>query len=456
VLARVRNSELGGLARDSLYVAVWQGAISVADLLQLALITHVLGLDEFGRLALVSSFVVLVGQFFDLRIGAAVTTFGVRRLAAADQPGFAGVTQFGYVLDAATGVIGFAVVAALAPFVGPNLIGDDGTLLILLFGLTLLVSTTNESSVSILRLFDRFRLVASYTVVLEATRVALLGLALFLSRSLVAVVLALLAHSAAVALVNVVAANRVFRRATRLSLAHRALDGFAEKRAMLRMAAHTNVVSYARLAQVQLPPLLLGALSGPTQVGLYKVGTAAAAAVARLVDPAYAALLPRISRLWATGRRDEVRILLRRSTGFAILLTGSALLALVILRDPVLKLLGGDEAVAASTVLVLVALGQAVNGALFWNIGLLYAAGFSNRVAAIGALSVAVQIGLLVPLVARFGADGAAFALLVSVLVTNMAATLFSIRLLLGPPARLRSPDGESPILTAERPADVL
>ena len=145
------------------------------DLVQLALITHVLGLDELGRLALVLSFVVLVGQFFDLRIGTAVTTFGARRLATGDLRGLAGATQFGYLLDATTGILGFAVVAALAPIVGPSLIGDQGTLLILLYGLTLLASTTNESSVSILRLFDRFRLVAFYSIGLESARVVVGG-----------------------------------------------------------------------------------------------------------------------------------------------------------------------------------------------------------------------------------------------------------------------------------------
>jgi O-antigen/teichoic acid export membrane protein len=456
VLGRLKKSELGGLVGDSLYVAVWQGAISVADLVQLALITHALGLDEFGRLALVLSFVVLVGQFFDLRIGAAVTTFGARRLAARDQAGFAGVIQFGFLLDAATGVVGFAVVAALAPFVGPSLIGDDGALLILLFGLTLLASTTNESSISILRLFDRFRLVALYTVGLEATRVALVGIALYLSKSLVAVVLALLVHNVAVAMVNIIAATSVFRRTTQSSLARRALDSFHERRAMLRMAIHTNVVSYARLTQVQLPTLLLGALTGPTQVGLYKVGTAAAAAVVRLVDPAYAALLPRLSRLWAAGRRDDVRALILHSTVVAAALTGVALLALTSLRAPVLQLLGGGGATAAGTVLVLVAIGQAVNGALFWNVGLLYAAGLSNRVAAIAIMSVAIQVGLLVPLAARFGANGAAASLLVSLLATNVAATIVALRVLMEPLRPHRRLEEEPPTFNLDRSADVL
>jgi O-antigen/teichoic acid export membrane protein len=122
----------------------------------------------------------------------------------------------------------------------------------------------------------------------------------------------------------------------------------------------------------------------------------------------------------------------------------------------VLQLLGGGGATAAGTVLVLVAIGQAVNGALFWNVGLLYAAGLSNRVAAIAIMSVAIQVGLLVPLAARFGANGAAASLLVSLLATNVAATIVALRVLMEPLRPHRRLEEEPPTFNLDRSADVL
>src|SRR5205823_1322346 len=107
-----RRTELGGLAHDSFHIGIWQGAVSVADLVQLALITHILGLTAFGRLALAMSFVVLVGQFFDVRVGTATTRFGAGRLVAGDVEGFAGLFQLSYLIDAFAGVVGFAIVAS--------------------------------------------------------------------------------------------------------------------------------------------------------------------------------------------------------------------------------------------------------------------------------------------------------------------------------------------------------
>jgi O-antigen/teichoic acid export membrane protein len=427
---RLRDTELRGLAGDSLYVGIWQGAVSVADLVQIALITHVLGLSELGSLALAMSFVLLIGQFFDVRVGAAATTFGAGRIAARDVPGLSCVIQFSYLIDASTGLLGFAVVAALAPFVGPHLIADNGTSLILLYGLTLLISTVDESSVSVLRLLDHFRLLAGYTLGLEVLRVAMVAVALGVSPSLTSVLVALVLYDVAGAAANLIAATRAFRLKTQTPLQRLALAQFKEKRRMLRMVLHTNVVSYARIAQTQLPTLLVGALGTATAVGIYKVGTAAAAIVARVSDPAYAAVLPRLARLWAAGRSRAVRMLVAQSTLIASGAVSLALILVLLLRYPILELLGGDKGRAAVAVLVLVSIGQAVNGALFWNVGLLYATGRSGIVAVVALIGLVVQISLVALLVPSHGADGAAIALLSSLIATNAVATALCLRVL--------------------------
>jgi O-antigen/teichoic acid export membrane protein len=422
-----RGSELAGLAGDSFYVGLWQGAISVADLIQLALIAHMLGVTQLGKLSLVMSFVVLVGQFFDVRVGTASTTFGARRFHEADFRGAAGVFQLSYLMDAATGVLGFAVVAALAPVVGPHLVHNDGTNLILLFAVTLLVSTVDETSLTILRVLDRFRLIAAYTVVLQALRIAFVVAALMISRSLTAVLVALIFCDVAAAIANAAFAAIAFRRSSGLSIRARALGAFLEKRRMLRMMFHTNLVSYARLAQVQLPTLLVGSLSGVTQAGVYRIGTAAGNMIGRLADPAYAAVLPRLARLWAAAKKAEIRRLVGRATLIALLVMVVALTLLVIYRELVLRLLGGHAALASGTVLVLAGIAQAVDGVLFWNVGLLFAAGRSRRVSRIVLGGTALQIALLVPLTIAYEASGAAIAFCVTTILTNLVLAAFAI-----------------------------
>ncbi len=430
--SRVRarmGGELGGLAGDSFYVAIWQAATSIADFAQIALIAHLLGLDEYGRLAIVASFVLLVGGFFDVRVGVAATTLGARALRR-DPERAAGIFQLSYLIDALTGILGFAAVAGLALAVGPGLVGSNGTLLIVLFAVTVLASTLEDSSLSILRLVDRYRLVAGYTVALEAARVGLIACALLISEGLVPVILALLAQKLLVTVVQVTTAASSFRQATGRGLFRGSALGAVRdtRRRMLTTVLHTNAVSYARLAQTQLPTLLLGAIAGPVQAGLYKIGMAAAASVGRLADPAYAALLPRVSRLFAAGRPDNVRRLVEQASRVSVPAMVVASAIVILLRDPILGLLGGNAAKDAGAVLAAGAAAYAINGALFWNIGVVFAAGRARAVAVIAIAGALTQGLLLVPLVLALEATGAALAFLATMALTNLAATIVAIR----------------------------
>lgn len=427
-----KSKELRGLARDAVAGGVWQGSVSVADLVQIALITHFLGLAQFGKFALAVALVTLVVKIFDVRVAPVVVAFGARK-AREDMRSAAGVFQFGYVVDGATGIAAFAVVAMLAPFAGPALVGSGGTLLVLLYALSLLASTLDDSSLSVLRLLDRFGLMAASGVVLELLRVGLVAGAIVLFGDLASVVGALIVYQVIGAFVRLAAAGHAFRRAGNgLRLFRPALATVRdERRAMLRMLVHTNVVSYARLVQTQLPTLLVGAVAGAASTGLYKIGMAAAALLGRLADPLYLAVLPRVARLWSAGRRDEIRRLLTSATTLAAAGMVIAGALLVLFRQPVVHALGGGEdAAGATSILVLAAVAFAINGTLFWNVPLLYAMGKPGTMTRVALLGLAVQLGLLAVLVPPFEATGAAVAFLVSTVLTNLAATLAALRTL--------------------------
>jgi O-antigen/teichoic acid export membrane protein len=198
------------------------------------------------------------------------------------------------------------------------------------------------------------------------------------------------------------------------------------------------------VAQTQLPTVVVGAVAGATQAGVYKVGMAAAVLVGRLADPAYVALLPRLSRLWSGGRRDEIRRLVEGLSTVAVPAVAMVAVALILLRAPVLSALGGAEAAAdAGPVLIFGTLAHAVNAALLWNIPALYAAGRAHVVSRLAIAAAAVQVLALLPLVDAYGAAGAALSLLLSMLVLNLAATLQALSVLReAPVVPVSSPTG--------------
>jgi O-antigen/teichoic acid export membrane protein len=176
---------------------------------------------------------------------------------------------------------------------------------------------------------------------------------------------------------------------------------------------------------------VLGAVSGPAEAAVYKVGMAAATVVGKLADPAYIALLPRLSRLVSAGKGREVRSLIRRLSAVSSPATAIAAVLLVAFRDPILRQLGGGEAgEAAGTVLILGAVAQVINAGLLWNIPLLYASRRSRIVSRLALVAAVVQTAALIPLVHTSGADGAALAFLIGMVALNVPATLLALKAL--------------------------
>jgi len=106
------------------------------------------------------------------------------------------------------------------------------------------------------------------------------------------------------------------------------------------------------------------------------------------------------------------------------------LAAVVLFREPILRILGGSRGTEAATVLIVVSAAQAINGAVFWNTGLLLAAGRAGIVTLVALFGIALQVSLLVPLVVLYDANGAAGALLATYAATNVVTTVLAIQAL--------------------------
>jgi len=400
---------------------------------QVVLLTHLLSLDAYGEFALTVSFVALVGGFFDVQIGVMPLAFAAehvdRRPVVA-----AGVFQFGYVTESLLGVTAFVVVAALSPFAGPRLVADQGTLLFVLYGLTLVAAVGKTTSTALLQLYGQFGTILRLVIVREIIRVAVLVVVLIGIGTLVSAVLALVILEAFVAAVAALAATRTFSARCGRSLWAPALAETRHlRRPMVGMLFHTNLVTYAKLIPSQIPTLLLGAMRSPVEVGGFKVATAIAAAAVKLVDPAWAAVLPRLSRLWAAGSRSEIRQLVVNGTVGAALILGASAFIVFVLREPLLRIVGGEGATVASTVLLLSLLGGVVNGSLFWNTPLIYAAKRARLAMWAYVVSSLVLVPLLILGIDAWGAEGAAAALLLFTVALNAMLTVMALRLVRQP-----------------------
>lgn len=432
LVARLRQTQLGGLAYDTGFVAIWQGSIAAAGLLQIVLLTHAFGIAGYGRLAVVVAFGDLVGGLFNLRVSYAATTYGSRWLVR-DPTVAAGVFQYSLVVDLASTLAAVPVLAVLAFTIGPHVAGPDSAPLIIIYSLSLIGPAMSRMSYVVLRLLDRFALISTYQWAIEFGRVALIFVVIQLYHSLLAVVIVIAFSTALAGIVNLVVMARVYRAAHGIWLGRSYLPGLdGESRTGMRKTMfHTLVIQYSRVVQTQLPTVLLGALAGNTQVGIYKLGTASTAIIGKIIQPASQALLPRISKLWAAGRIHDLRKLVFRASTISTVVMGVAFTAIVVFRDPVLHLLGGGPAgEAAATCLILGTGSQALYGLVFWHSTVLFAADRSGAMSAVSATAAVVHIIAMLVFVPLWQANGAALALVISQVLVTVSWSTLAVRTL--------------------------
>jgi O-antigen/teichoic acid export membrane protein len=427
-LIRRLDRETRGLAKDSLLLGIGKAATTVGMATQVALISHILGLRAYGVFSLTVAFVALVDRFFDVDVGRAAIAFGTRCIAR-DKYAAAGVFQFTFLIDLGLGLFGFAVAAACAPIAGPRFVGDQGTELFLLLALTLLGSTVDITSSSTLQVLDRYRELSLLVIFRETTRVLAICIALFMFDGLIPVVVALVIHDFITGAMGVRIASRAFARAAPGVSLLRPWLGYARefRRPMLSMIFQTNLVGYAKLAQSQLPALLLGLLRDPLTVGVFKIGMAAATVVGQISDPAWNAVMPRLARLWHAGRLDAIRKLILQGSLVAVAVMVPAVILAISLRTQILVVFGGAAAGAAGTIFALGAIAKAINGITFWNDSLLYAANRAKLATAVFLPSTILLLVLVWVLSSSWGATGAGVAVLVSTVVSNLGLSVAAL-----------------------------
>lgn len=171
--------------------------------------------------------------------------------------------------------------------------------------------------------------------------------------------------------------------------------------------------------------IMLAAFRSDAEVGHYDMTVKLATLTTYVLASVNSMAGPRFSELYHAGRLDELFYVARKSARLIFWTTAPILLGLVLLGKPILRHLFGPDFVAAYPALVLLVLGQFVNSTsgstgMFMNMTGRQVP-FRNIMLAAAALNVSLSFAA----VPRYGAAGAAFAAMVSVMFWNLATLAY-------------------------------
>lgn len=418
-----------GLGRNSAWSVAATALVTAGLFAETVILARSLSPAALGVFFLIVAYPEAVQGLLDFRVRDAMTRyFGA--YVARDQPSHAmAVLKLLWVCDLGTAAVSFAVVAATAIPAASILVGDDRwATVIIVYGAGMFAGSLDSASGTVMRVLNRFALSFAAGAIGTTLRLGLVGgVALagggieeLVWARVSADVLTTLAQGAMTLLALRPVARGHWR--ARISL----LRG--NYREIARFMLATNATGLFRTASTKLDVLLIGVLSAPVTVAIYRIAIQFGRAPMLFADSLLTAVYPRFTSSVTLGRRDDIRRLARTLTIVLTAIVVPVSVGAALVGGTVMVAVAGDAFRGAGTPFAICLLGLAGYTVFFWVTPLLMASGHASDVLRSVAVATLVQLSALVALVPSLGATGAALAFAAAGL-TGLVVQVYFVRL---------------------------
>jgi O-antigen/teichoic acid export membrane protein len=398
------------------WLAGSRGFTGVVSIFYLAVSARALGPEGFGTFTLVLTYAQLLSNLVQFQSWKGVIRYGARHLTEERSARLGRLFGFTATLDWAGALVGAAIAVAAVPIVarllhwGPH---EQGSAAV--FAGVLLL-TTGATPSGILRLFDRFDLLAYTGAVGPLIR--FIGACLvWASGGGIRSFLVVWGLAAVVqTLAQWFAALRL--RKFRLALGRRAFArALHENHRIWRFMIQTNLSGSLSTFWIQTGTLAVGAVVGPAEAGAFRLARRLAKGIGKPVDLITRALYPELSRLVAEDNHRELRHVLLRVTAVAAIIAIAMVLVVSFAGSAILRILVGRQFGFARELLILMAISVGIDLTGFALEPYHNARGKAGRILRIRVIGALVYGIALVVLLSWIGAAGAAFASIAASLI---------------------------------------
>jgi O-antigen/teichoic acid export membrane protein len=321
---------------------------AVLGLAAIAIAARALGAKELGVFVLIQAFAQFLGEVVKFQSWQTILQYGAQPLAEGRRTDFQQVLRFSLVLDIGGTVLG-VVVGVIGALAFAELLGwgpaEAPAVALYMLSVAFMVSAT---PLGLLRLFDRFNVLAYQAALISLIRFGGAGVAFLLGGGLEGFLLAWA--------VGTVGSWLYLAGAAWLELKRRDLiAGFTWRGPLAKglpgawgFAWNTNLAATLDVAFTHVATLVIGALVGPTQAAFWRVGRYVADALAKPAKLLIPALYPELARLRADNHHIAMWRL-ARNVGLLGGGVGMAMLAIAAFGGPPLLTFFMGEAFAPAS-----------------------------------------------------------------------------------------------------------
>jgi O-antigen/teichoic acid export membrane protein len=192
----------------------------------------------------------------------------------------------------------------------------------------------------------------------------------------------------------------------------------------LKIAFPMFLISAMHVVLKQTDVLMIGAMLGPRETGIYSVAVRLSDLAVFGLTAANAICAPMISEYFHAGKQAELQRIVRLAARMSFIFTALATAAMVLFGDWILGIFGSGFLQAKTALMILFA-AQMVN-ALTGPVGfLMVMTGHQVRAAYINGAAVTANVVLNLILIPRYGIEGAAFSTAFSIVLWNVWMLVF-------------------------------
>jgi O-antigen/teichoic acid export membrane protein len=384
---------------------------------------RVLGLEDFGVFA---TALVVVGFFqalLDLTVEESLTKYGFRYVASGDWGRLRRLFRQALLLKVAGGFLATMLIVGLAPFADALFDAGDIEQALLAAALLPLVQASENVGATALLLHSRYDLRSVYQAGSAALR--LLAIVVGVQYGVVEALLAIVVAQAISTLVISAVGHVALRRFPAGSPTPLGEDVPEIRTFVVESSLATGVIS----VRTTLVPLVLGVVSGTTQVGLFRIAQTPQTGLAAASSPARLVLMTEQTRDWEKGERAAILAGLRAYSKWAGALMLVAAPVFFVAMPWLIRVVFGSEYEGAATAARIVLVAAAIHFVIGWTKSLPVTIGRPRLRIVTHGLETLVAIPLVAALGAEWGATGAAVAVLVATLVFAAAWLVVVARL---------------------------
>jgi len=341
---------------------------TIITFIQTVILARLLGVEYFGLLAIITSYAIILEQIIDVRIGEWITKYLSMFWVEKNEYKTLALIKSGLIISTLVGVISLIFGFFITRPVVIYLFHQESFLPLFYIHIIVLPFVVYYSySDSILRFFGKYWGLSMIKVLSALFKLILLLLILAFAKSITNVIYIITCSIIIENLVLLFFTLFIIKRQIRVGWTNAPIKLLTKDfYSMKQLLFHTKFRSFIRIFFLRGDILLLGMLSVPEQVGLYKLAKNIIGLLMQISTPIYHVIFPEINRLWHMKDQDKFVRFVRSVTKLTVIVVGSAAFILYFGSPFIINIFFNKSFIGANKLVQVMIFGLAIQQIFSW------------------------------------------------------------------------------------------